>query len=92
MIGKEISQTLSELEDALWEFECSDGLKPGFTTDGFRAATKIFMCVMLDKMYELQEDEGIDMKHRMEMAEKCGNDVRRLIKTYTDIDTHELYK
>ena len=60
--------------------------------DGFRSATKIFMSVLMDKIWELQSDEKIDMKDRMDMVEQCGKDVRKLIKTYTNIDTHELYK
>jgi hypothetical protein len=41
MIGKELSPVLVEIEDALWEFELNSNLQPEYTTDGFRAATKI---------------------------------------------------
>lgn len=91
-IGEKLSPILTEIEDTLWEFEANRGLKPGYTIDGFRSATKIFMSVLMDKIWELQSDEKIDMKDRMDMAEQCGKDVRNLIKTYTNIDTHELYK
>lgn len=92
MIGKKISPILSEIEETLLEFEAFTGKKPEFTIVGFRAATKIFMSVLMDKMWELQADEKINIKDREKMAEKAGQDVRRLIKTYTGIDTHELYK
>jgi len=90
-IGQKISPVLVEIEDALWEFEFYSGYKPDYTIDGFRAATKIFMSVLMDKIWELQSDEKIPMEDRMKMVEKAGNDVRNLIKTYTDIDTHKLY-
>ena len=92
MIGEKISPILAEIEDTLWEFEANAGIKPSYTEEGFRAAIKIFMSVMMDKIWELQEDEKISMEDRMKMVEKCGQDVRNIVKTYTDIDTHDLYK
>lgn len=92
MIGEKISELLTEIEDTLWEFEANRGTKPEYTMDGFRAATKIFMSVLMDKIWELQADEKIDMQDRIKMVEKAGQDVRALIKTYTNIDTHDLYK
>lgn len=91
-IGEKISPILCEIEDTLWEFEVNNGLKPDYTIDGFRAATKIFMSVLMDKIWELQSDEKVTMQDRINMVEKAGKDVRDLIKTYTDIDTHDLYK
>lgn len=90
-IGSKISPFLVEIENTLWEFEANRGFKPGFTDHGFRAATKIFMAVMMDKIWELQIDEGMDFKDRLAMAQKCGEDLRQIIKTYTNIDTHKMY-
>lgn len=91
-IGEKISPILCEIEDTLWEFEANKGIKPDYTIDGFRAATKIFMSVLMDKIWELQSNEKITIQDRISMVEKAGNDVRDLVKTYTDIDTHSLYK
>jgi len=91
-IGKKISPILCEIENTLWEFEANKGIKPEYTMDGFRGAVKIFMSVIMDKMWELQADEKITMDDRAKMFEKCGQDVRKLVKTYTNIDTVELYK
>lgn len=91
-IGEKISPILCEIEDTLWEFEANKGVKPDYTIDGFRAATKIFMSVLMDKIWELQSDEKISMQDRINMVEKAGKDVRNLVKTYTDIDTHNFYK
>ena len=92
MIGKTISPILVDIETALWEFELNSGIKPESTTDGFRAGIKIFMSVLMDKIWELQQDEKITMEDRINMVQKAGEDVRKLVKTYTDIDCHELYK
>ncbi|HEY9342152.1 MAG TPA: hypothetical protein VIQ23_11255 [Hanamia sp.] len=92
MVGQKISPILSEIESTLWEFESRSGFKPEYTIEGFRAATKIFMSAMMDKIWELQSKEEIDMNTRGEMAKKCGEDIRRIVKVYTDIDTYDLYK
>ena len=92
MIGKQISPILEEIEGTLLEFEANRGIKPEFTIEGVRAGVKIFMSVMMDKMWELQEKESMDMGVREKMAENLGKEVRALVKTYVDLDTHELYK
>lgn len=91
MIGKKISPILSEIESMLWEFDCQELGVPLFTDDGFRAAVKIFMSAVMDKMWKLQQEEGIDIETRGEMAGKCGEEIRKIIKTYTGIDSHDLY-
>lgn len=91
-IGQKISPILVEIEDTLWEHEARQGGKPEFTIDGLRAAAKIMMAVLMDKMYEMQEKEGMPQKERENMAEAAGKEFRKYIKTYTKIDTHELYK
>ncbi len=91
MIGTKISPILEEIEDTLLEFEANVGMKPNFTDDGFRAGIKIFSSVLMDKIWELQEDENISIEDRIKMVQKVGEDIRKLVKTYTDIDTHKLY-
>lgn len=91
-IGKKLSPILVEIENIIWESESFRQIQPQFTDDGFRASIKIFMTVILDKMWELQEKENIDQKLREEMALKCGEEFRKLIKTFTNVDTMDLYK
>jgi hypothetical protein len=88
MIGKELSPVLTEIESTLIEFY---GYKPNFTDAGFRSATYIFLQAVLDKMWEVQNFDKMDIKDRELMAEKCGNEISKLIKTYTDIDTHKMF-
>ena len=92
MLGEKLSSILEELEDTLLEFEVEFGYKPEYTLGGFRAATKIFMSTIMDKLWELQEADKISQEDRENMATKCGEDLRKFIKTYTDIDTFDLYK
>lgn len=90
-IGEILTPILVEIEGKIWEYEYYISEKPRYTDEGFRAALKIFMSAFLDKMYELQEKEGIDLPERIKMGEKCGEDLRQIIKTYINIDTHELF-
>jgi hypothetical protein len=92
MIGEKLSSVLSEIESALIEFEANVARPPEYTNEGFRAAVRIFLSAMLDKMWKLQEDEGIDIDTRADMAEKLGNEIRNIVRIYTNIDTHNLYK
>jgi hypothetical protein len=92
MIGKKLSPILSEIESALIEFEINVAKPPEYTNEGFRASVKIFLSVMLDKMWKLQEDEGIDINTRADMAEKLGSEIRNIVRVYTNIETHDLYK
>lgn len=91
-IGQKISPILEEIENTLWEFEAYNGSKPEYTDAGFRSATKIFMSVIMDKMWKLQDKENITLEDRQNMALKAGEAVRGFVKTYTNIDTHDLYK
>jgi len=92
MIGKELSTVLVGIEKALWDFDLNGKSKPEYTTEGFRAATKIFMSALMDKIWNLQSNENMDIDDRVKMVEKAGSDIRNVIKIYTDIDTHDLYK
>lgn len=92
MIGEKLSPVLSEIESTLIEYELNVARPPQYTNEGFRAAIKIFMSAMLDKMWKLQENENIDIDARADMAEKLGNEIRNIVRVYTNIDTHSLYK
>lgn len=92
MIGEKLSPVLCEIESALLEYEVNVNRPPQYTDEGFRAAIKIFMSAILDKMWKLQEDENIDIDTRADMAEKLGNELRNMVRIYTNIDTRDLYK
>lgn len=92
MIGKELSPVLKEIEETIWEFEANVSTQPGYTTEGFRGACKIFMSALMDKMWDYQKELQLTMPERESLAEKAGNDIRNLVKEFTNIDTHDLYE
>ena len=91
MIGKKLSPVLEEIEFTLLEYEANIGIQPEFTDEGFRAGIKIFSSVVLDRIWNLQESEELSMDDRIKMAESFGNKIREIVKTYTNIDTRQLY-
>lgn len=91
-LGTTLSPILQEIEHALWDNHSERMLPLAFTEDGVKASIKIFMDVMMSEMWKLQESEGIDMDLRGDMAHTFGTELRNLIKVFTNIDTHELYK
>ena len=91
MIGVEVSKVLVDIEDALWEFEATIGTKPNYPKEGLRAATKIFMSVVMDKMFEYQTQNEISLKDAEYSATACGKEIRDLLIKYTGIDMHKAY-
>jgi hypothetical protein len=50
----------------------------------------IFQNALMDKMYDNQNYDGMDIEDRLKMVETCGNELRKLIHTYTGLDTHKI--
>lgn len=90
-LGEQLSPILEEMEIALFEHQlrANDILK--FTDNGTRAAIKVFMDCMLANMWQLQVKENTSQDDRENMALSMGDELRKLIKTYTNIDTHKMY-
>ena len=82
-------QILKEIASGLLE---TAEHKPNFSNDALIDATLIFQTVLFDKVHDLQTDEKMKLKHGLEMAESLGNELRKLIKVYTNLDTVELVK
>lgn len=91
-LGDKLNPIMTELETTILEHEVYVQTPIRYSNDAFRAITKIFMSAMLDKMWLLQQEEGVNFKTRCEMATKCGEDLRKFVNTYTGIDTHKLYE
>lgn len=92
MIGKQITPILNEIDETLWEWELGKRGQPLYDESALRSSSKILMSVLMDKMWQLQEVEKMDMETRCAMAQQAGNEFREFIKKYTNIDTHSLYK
>lgn len=64
--------------------------KPNYTNREFLNAIIIFQTALMDKMYDNQNYDKMNVDDRLKMAEKCGLDLRKLIHTYTNLDTHKI--
>ena len=67
-----------------------DENKPNYTNREFMNAVIIFQTALMDKMYDNQNDNKMNVDDRLKMAEKCGLDLQKLIHTYTNLDTHKI--
>ena len=61
--------------------------KPNYSNRDFMNAVIIFQTSLMDKMYDNQN--GMSLDERIQMAERCGLDLRNLIHTYTGLDLHK---
>ena len=66
--------------------------KQNFSNDALTDAMLIFQNVFMDKMYEVQEYDKMELRYRLEMAEAFGKEFRKLIHTFTGLDTFNLIK
>ena len=64
--------------------------KPNYTNREFMNALIIFQTALMDKMWDNQNFDKMKMQDRENMAVKCGLDLRKLIHTYTGLDTHKI--
>ena len=64
--------------------------KQNYSNRDFMNTLIIFQTALMDKMYNNQDYDKMDLKNRSEMAIKCGMELRKLIHTYTGLDTHKI--
>lgn len=67
------------------------GVKPNLSNDDFLNSILIFQNALMDKLFENQNYDNMSLDDRILMTEKCGNDLKKLIHTYTGIDTHKAF-
>jgi hypothetical protein len=79
-----------ELEEIANSLLDQMGQKPNYTNRDFMNAVIIFQTALMDKLYDNQDYDKMDLENREKMAVKCGEDLRKLIHTYTNLDTHKL--
>jgi len=91
-LGERMKPLLLILEQSIWDEEAENpGAFPKFDDECFRASIKIFLTGLLERIWGLQDKENIDFEDRKNMVIKAAEDIRSLIKVYTNIDTFELY-
>ena len=86
-----VEPCLIDLEDIFIDYEANHLVKPRHSLNTFRAVSRLFASVMIDKIDDLQTHENIEFEDRMKMCQKFGEDFSKLIKIYADIDTKTLY-
>tara|TARA_R110000782_G_C14593584_1_gene390061 strand:- start:175 stop:450 length:276 start_codon:yes stop_codon:yes gene_type:complete len=64
--------------------------KPNYSNRDFMNTLLIFQTALMDKMYDNQDYDSMSLEDRSNMALKCGEDLRKLIHTYTGLDTHKI--
>ncbi len=91
-IGAAIKPLLMMIENALWEYELKNDRGPCFDDESFRAIIKLFACSVIERVWDLQENENMNMDDRVAMGEAVGKEIMHLIKVFTNINTKELYE
>ena len=79
-----------QLETIAMQYLDNTDIKPNFTNREFMNAVIIFQTALMDKMYDNQDYDKMDNKDREQMATNCGMDLRKLIHTYTNLDTYKI--
>ena len=64
--------------------------KPNYSNRDFLNTIFIFQTALMDKLFDNQEYDNMDIEDRMNMATQCGKDLRKLIHTFTGLDTHKI--
>lgn len=67
-------------------------IKPNYSDNALLNATFIFQSVFMDKVFDCMERDGISHEDQLKMVKSAGEEIRKLIHTYTGLDTHELAK
>ena len=65
-------------------------IKPNYSNDVLLDVTLIFQTVLMDKLFDNQNFDNMPLLQRAEMAESCGKELRKIIHTYTGLDTVKL--
>ena len=68
------------------------GEKPNFSNRDFFNAVLIFQTALMDKLYDMQTFDEMTQEQKVKMAEKCGEELRLFIYTFTGLDMHQIAK
>jgi len=64
--------------------------KPNYSNRDFINSLIIFQSALMDKMYDNQDYDKMNIEQRYQMAESCGTQLHKLIHTFTGLDMHQL--
>jgi hypothetical protein len=86
---EQLTQRKEELIREVADMMLTDNYQ-GYSDKAFLDATIIFMAVASEKVFNLCQNENMDLETSCNMSESFGSKLRELVKTYTNIDTYEL--
>jgi hypothetical protein len=79
-----------QLEEIAMAILNNEQKKPNYTNRDFMNCVIIFQTALMDKMYDVMDFDNMSNEERYKMAESSGHDLRKLIYTYTNLDTHNV--
>ena len=79
-----------ELEALAMEILKTGETRQKLSNRDFMNCVIVFQFGIMNKMFDLQEKEKMDFDDREKMVTNCGLKIHELVKTYTDIDTHNI--
>ena len=89
--AEKLEPLMLEIEKAVFNYETKIQLPPNVSDNLFRSSLKLFMFCMTDRLFKLQQKENISIEDGMKMVLACGEELKLLVKKFTDIDTTKLY-
>ncbi|MGL6121417.1 MAG: hypothetical protein ACRC0V_13050 [Fusobacteriaceae bacterium] len=89
-MNPKIFQVIKEIEQYFFEFKVLNGTQPNIPLYVFRASAMIFFDCLMDKMFDLQEADKMELNDRCKMATAVGEEIRKIVMIYTGIDTFDL--
>jgi hypothetical protein len=78
---------LSELATGLLD---TAEVKQNFSNNAFLDSIIIFETVFMDKLYDCQNYDNMNLDDRLKMVDSAAKDLVKLIHTYTGLDTIKL--
>lgn len=83
MFSKSELESLEMLSDKVLDnMDC----KPNYNNMAFLNIIVLFQSAMMDKMWDLMEEERMEQDDREKMSEKAGQELHKLIHTFTGIN------
>jgi hypothetical protein len=86
------TELLEELANQQLELAVISNSPPNYSNTDLINACIVFNALIMDKMWELQEDDNMPFDDRYKMAEVCGNELHKFIHTYTGKDIKKILK
>ena len=77
-----------QLEEIATDLLHASGEKPNYSNRDFMNCILIFQTALMDKLFDNQEYDNMNIDDRLKMANECGLNLRKLVHIFTGLDTH----